>query len=133
MWLADMGIAVPRSSRAALLPLLWRRARLRWRGLHFASRASDDIDAETLLRLDTCWSAATGLLLVDMINAVAFSARHLLIALDVGEPYRLSRAMAIERRPAAFPTGPAISRRSSSSRRSWRRVSATCMRSRCRV
>ena len=30
--LANMGMAVPRSPRAALLPLLWRRARLRWRG-----------------------------------------------------------------------------------------------------
>ena len=36
--LADLGMSVPRSPRAALLPLLWRRARLRWRGLHFTSR-----------------------------------------------------------------------------------------------
>ena len=31
--LANMGMRVPASPRAALLPLLWRRARLRWRGL----------------------------------------------------------------------------------------------------
>ena len=109
--LANMGMSVPRSPRAALLPLLWRRARLRWRGLHFVSRAVEDIDADTLLRLDTCWSATTGLLLVDMIGAVAFSARHLLIALDAGEPYRLSRAMALESvARAVYPSGRTLSR-----------------------
>ena len=45
--LADLGMSVPRSPRAALLPLLWRRARLRWRGLHFTSRAAGQIDADT--------------------------------------------------------------------------------------
>jgi eukaryotic-like serine/threonine-protein kinase len=102
---------LPRTPRAALLPLLWRRARLRWRGLHFVSRDVSDIDPDTLLRLDTCWSATTGLLLVDMISSVSFSARHLLIALDAGEPYRLSRAMAIESAArAAYPSGRKLSR-----------------------
>ena len=109
---ADMGMSVPRSPRAALLPLLWRRARLRWRGLRFVSRTAGEIDPDTLLRLDTCWSATTGLLLVDMIGSVTFSARHLLIALDAGEPYRLARAMAIESvARAAYPSGRALSRR----------------------
>ena len=70
--LAGMGMRVPRSPRAALLSLLWRRARLRWRGLRFVPRPVDEIDADTLLRVDTCWSATTGLLLVDMISAVGF-------------------------------------------------------------
>jgi len=110
--LADLGMTAPRSPRAALLPLLWRRARLRWRGLHFTSRDVRDIDADTLLRLDTCWSATTGLLLVDMISAFTFSARHLLIALDAGEPYRLSRAMAIESAArGASPGGRRLSRK----------------------
>ena len=110
--LGELGMSVPRSPRAALLPLLWRRARLRWRGLHFTSRTTDQIDPDTLLRVDTCWSAATGLLLVDMISAVAISARHLLVALDAGEPYRLARAMALESMArAAYPSGRALSRR----------------------
>ena len=66
----------------------------------------------TLLYVDACWSAATGLLLVDMISAVAISARHLLVALDAGEPYRLARAMALESMArAAYPSGRALSRR----------------------
>ena len=36
--LADTGMAMPRSPVAALLWLLWRRARLRWRGLRFVPR-----------------------------------------------------------------------------------------------
>ena len=39
--LADLGMSVPRSPRAAL-PLLWRRARLRWRGLHFVASGRPD-------------------------------------------------------------------------------------------
>lgn len=46
--------------------------------------------------MDTCWSAPTGLALVDVISASDFSARHLLMALDLGEPYRIARALAIE-------------------------------------
>ena len=58
--------------------------------------AVQDIDSDALLRVDTCWSAVTGLALVDVIGASEFSARHLHLALDVGEPYRIARALAIE-------------------------------------
>jgi hypothetical protein len=104
--LADMGVIVPQSPRAALLSVLWRRARLRWRGLGFMPRSADEIDANTLRCLDTCWAATTGLLLVDIVAAVDFSARHLLMALDAGEPSRIARGMAIESVSwSAFPTG----------------------------
>jgi hypothetical protein len=94
--LAGMGMSVPRSTRAALAWLLWRRARLRWRGLRFVSRRLEEIDAETLLRMDACWSATTGLALVDIIGASDFCTRHLLMALDAGDCYRIARGMAME-------------------------------------
>jgi hypothetical protein len=104
--LAGMGVGMPRSPRAALLSMLWYRERVRWRGIDFVARAADDIDPDILLRVDTCWSAVTGLLLVDMISAGYFSARHLLLALDAGEPSRIARAMAIEATTRrAYPTG----------------------------
>jgi eukaryotic-like serine/threonine-protein kinase len=60
--------------------------------------------------VDTCWSATTGLLLVDMISAIDFSARHLLMALDAGEPSRIARAMAIESAArGAYPAGRTLS------------------------
>ena len=104
--LAAMGVHVPRTPRAALISLLWHRARLRWRGLRFVPRDVNDVAADTLLRVDTCWSAATGLVLVDVAAGMDFSARHLLMALDAGEPSRIARAMAIESVAwHAFPTG----------------------------
>jgi eukaryotic-like serine/threonine-protein kinase len=110
--LAGMGMHPARSPRAALASLVWRRARLRWRGLQFTSKRVDEIDADALLRVDTCWSAVTGLALVDVIGASDFSARHLLMALDVGEPYRVARAMAIESvARGASPAGRELSER----------------------
>ena len=94
--LAGMGMRPPRSRRAALAWLLWRRARLRWRGLRFVPKPADAIDRDTLLRIDTCWSAATGLALVDFIEASEFNIRDLQMALDAGDAYRIARAMAIE-------------------------------------
>ena len=104
--LAGMGMSVPRSPRAALVWLLWRRARLRWRGLRFVPRPAEAIEAEVLLRIDTCWSAATGLALVDVISASDFCVRHLLMALDAGDSYRIARAMAMESAArGGYPTG----------------------------
>jgi hypothetical protein len=94
--LAGMGMRVPRSSRLALVWLLWRRARLRWRGLRFVPKPVETIDRDALLRMDTCWSAATGLALVDVIGAADFNLRHLHMALDAGDTYRIARGMAIE-------------------------------------
>ena len=108
---AGMGMKVPRSPRAALVAMAWQRARLRWHTLRFVSRHPDDIDADVLLRVDTCWSAVTGLLLVDMIPAGYFSARHLLMALEAGEPSRVARGMAVEAAAnIAFPFGRKLAR-----------------------
>src|SRR5258707_7101780 len=94
--LASVGIRPARSPRAAVVSLVWRRLQLRWRGLRFVSRRVDEIDADAILRVDTCWSAVTGLALVDVINDSDFNARHLLMELDVGVPYRIFPAMAIQ-------------------------------------
>jgi hypothetical protein len=104
--LTNMGVRVPPHPAVALASLLWSRARLRWRGLRFVPRAADEIEADVLRRIDACWSATTGIALVDMISASDFSARHLLMTLDAGEPYRLVRAMAMESAArGAYPTG----------------------------
>jgi hypothetical protein len=84
------------SPLAALAGLVWRRARIRWRGLAFVARDPDHIPADRLLRIDTCWSVATGLALVDQVRAADFNTRHVLLALEAGEPYRVARALALE-------------------------------------
>jgi eukaryotic-like serine/threonine-protein kinase len=90
------GMRLPRGPRTALVSLVFRRARLRRRGLAFVERTVDQIDPDDLLRIDLCWSALTGLTMSDMIRAADISARHLSLALDAGEPYRIARALAIE-------------------------------------
>jgi hypothetical protein len=110
--LTDMGVRVPRGPRTALLSMLWERTRMRWRGLDFVSRRAEDIDADLLLRVDTCWSAVTGLLLVDMVSAGYFCARHLRLALDAGEPSRIARGMAVEATAhTAYSTGRRLAAR----------------------
>ena len=53
--LAGMGMRMPGSPRTALLSLLWRRARLRWRGLRFVSEAR----RTTSTRIRSCaWTPA---------------------------------------------------------------------------
>jgi hypothetical protein len=94
--LSGIGMRAPRTRREALAWLLWRRARLRWRGLRFVPQPVEAIDSETLLRIDTCWAAATGLSMVDFIEASEFNIRDLQMALDAGDAYRIARAMAIE-------------------------------------
>jgi eukaryotic-like serine/threonine-protein kinase len=95
--LESVGLTLAPSPRAAAVRLVWRRARLRFRGTAFVSRSEqDEIDGETLMRLDTCWATATGLALVDVISASDFAAQHLHLALDAGEPSRIARGLALE-------------------------------------
>ena len=82
--LERVDLSVARSPRTAMLRLLWRRARLGWRGLQFVPRHAGEIDPDVLVRLDTCWAAATGLGLVDVIRGSDFIAWHLHLALDAG-------------------------------------------------
>jgi serine/threonine protein kinase len=97
--LTSVGLAVAPTPNRALFSLLTRRAHLRLRGLHFRQRESRQIPIDTLTRIDTCWSAATGLSTVDTIRGADFQTQHLLLALQSGEPYRISRAISME---AAF-------------------------------
>jgi hypothetical protein len=94
--LDEAGLHRASSPRTAALSVVWRRARLRWRGLHFIPRRADQIDADEVVRLDTSWAAATGLALVDVLSASDFVAQHLHMALDAGEPSRIVRGAALE-------------------------------------
>jgi hypothetical protein len=96
--LDGLGLAYAPSPRRALLSLVAMRARLAIRGEE-PVRNEGPFDARALLRVDTCRAAAQGLGLVDNIRGAEFNTRQYLEALELGEPYRLARAVAIE---AAF-------------------------------
>ncbi len=98
--LRTVGMQFERRRRRSVAMLRWLRLRLwflrtsgEWR---FRERAEDDCDPELLRRIDVCWSVEIGLCLVDVLYASEFHARHLLLALEAGEPRRIARGMAME-------------------------------------
>jgi eukaryotic-like serine/threonine-protein kinase len=94
--LSQVGLKLAATPRAALWSLLRARARLRLRGLRYRARPPGESAPADLVRIDACWSASMGLAVVDFIRAADFATRHLLLALDAGEPYRIARALANE-------------------------------------
>lgn len=96
---AARGLEIPKTPGRALAALLLRRAELRLRGLAFTERPEREIPAAQLAKIDVCWSASLGLALVDSVRGAGFQTQSLLLSLDAGEPYRISRALSCE---AAF-------------------------------
>jgi tetratricopeptide (TPR) repeat protein len=94
--LGSVGLSLGRSRPRVLRSLLWHRLRLRMRGLDFEERDAADVDRALLRRIDTAWSVSTGLALIDVAQGARFQARHLLLALQAGEPYRAGRGLALE-------------------------------------
>ncbi|HEY0077768.1 MAG TPA: protein kinase [Pyrinomonadaceae bacterium] len=108
--LTAVGLKLAPGPKRALLSLLLRRAQLRLRGLKYVERDSSEIPEDDLLRIDICWSVAAGLAVVDNIRGADFQTRHLLLALQSGEPYRIARALAVERGFSATSGGAARER-----------------------
>jgi eukaryotic-like serine/threonine-protein kinase len=104
--LSTVDMRLPRSPRGALLSLLKSRLLIRLRGLGFRERDLGEIPPRLLTIIDTCWSMALGLAVVDNIRGADFQARHLLLALRAGEPYRVARALAMEAGFYAVQGGP---------------------------
>jgi serine/threonine protein kinase/tetratricopeptide (TPR) repeat protein len=94
--LGAVGMRLAATPRRAMWSLLRRRMRARMRGLRFTERDPSQVSAERLTRVDICWSVAAGIGLTDPIRGADFQTRHLLFALSAGEPYRISRALAME-------------------------------------
>ena len=94
--LQAVGLRVPSTPGRTLAALAWRRSLLRWRGMRYHERSADRVSPAALLRIDTCWSVASGLALVDHLRAAHFQTRALLLALEAGEPYRIARSLAAE-------------------------------------
>ncbi|HEX7251316.1 MAG TPA: protein kinase, partial [Thermoanaerobaculia bacterium] len=94
--LETIGLHFAESSLGSILFFLFHRLRIRLRGLSFRERDASQIAPVHLIRIDTCWSVSMGLGWIDTIRGRDFQARHLLLALKAGEPYRIARALANE-------------------------------------
>jgi hypothetical protein len=94
--LAHLGLRVASSRKAALISLLRRRLHLLIRGTKFEHRDESAVARAQLDRIDLSWAVAGGITMIDPIPAAEFQTHNLLLALDAGEPFRISRAMAWE-------------------------------------
>src|SRR5262249_38239740 len=103
--LAAVDLELPETPQGALASLLYRRARVRLRGLNFKPRKESSIEPEVLQRIDVSWSVAPVMGMVDIIRGSDFQARNLLMALEAGEPFRVARALAAEAAAAATEGG----------------------------
>lgn len=100
--LARFDLSMPATPWMGAVLAVWYRARLTLRGYGSTPRAAEQVDAPTRARLDTLWGATTALSMFSHTRADPLGLRHLLLALDVGEPQRVARALRYE---AAFHVG----------------------------
>src|SRR5207253_3899026 len=91
-----IGMRMASTPRRALARLLLGRARIRLRGLSYRERDAAAVDPEELIRIDVCRSASIGLSMIDTIHGAEFQARHTLLAVRAGEPFRIAVALALE-------------------------------------
>jgi serine/threonine protein kinase len=103
--LAGVGLRLPKSSRHAILIILVERLRLWLRGKRFRERQEAQIPRQQLVQLDTCWSAATSLGMVEALTGAAFGFRYLLLVRKAGEPSRIALTLASEAQMHAMIAG----------------------------
>jgi hypothetical protein len=94
--MTSVGMRMPASRARTLASLAWNRGLLVLRGTRFRRRKESDIPPLDLIKLDTCWSVTVGLMFVRPLTALMLQARHVRLALKLGEPYRVSRALALD-------------------------------------
>ncbi|MCB9701968.1 MAG: protein kinase [Myxococcales bacterium] len=93
--LAAVSLSYPSTPSRANLSIIARSTQLGLRGTNFRERAAEAIDPADLRQVDVCLSASKGLNFVDPIRGFAFALRGLLLALQLGEPRRVARGLAL--------------------------------------
>ncbi|HEY3665268.1 MAG TPA: protein kinase [Polyangiaceae bacterium] len=93
--LLDLGDRLP-TQRRALFIMLAQRIRNRLRGLGWTARGPSEISPSLLRRIDAYHAVGVSLALIDPIRGGAFEARALGLALDAGEPLRLTEVLVME-------------------------------------
>jgi serine/threonine protein kinase/tetratricopeptide (TPR) repeat protein len=92
--LRGIGMRLPEGGFISRLITGLYSIRLKLRSLDFRPRNTSQIPTQELERLDTCWAAVQGLGTGALVRSMDLQVRHLLLALKVGEPSRVIRALA---------------------------------------
>ena len=91
-----VGLELAPTAAQAYDSVMAQKAKLIARGLDFVECDAKKISPATLSRLDIMSAAARGLGMIDTVRGADFQLRHLLGALEIGEPVRIARALAME-------------------------------------
>jgi tetratricopeptide (TPR) repeat protein len=91
--LAAMDVRIPESDSAVLAAIVWERLRLQMRGLSYREQPESAVPARVLERIDTIDSLGLETQSYDPLRAALLQLRGMRLALDTGEPKRVSRAL----------------------------------------
>jgi hypothetical protein len=94
--LRGLRVRAPRSRWGMVLSLLYRRARIRLRGLRFRRRSEAESSPDDLARMNVYEAIGRSLMMLDNVRAADFQARLLLLALRCGIPARVAQAVGLE-------------------------------------
>jgi eukaryotic-like serine/threonine-protein kinase len=94
--IGGVGLRLAATPTRALMSFGLSRLRLAIRGLRYNAVDERDIPVTQLVRADVAFAAAQGLGTAVPMRAADFQARSLLLALRMGEPRRIARALAAE-------------------------------------
>lgn len=110
--LGELDIPLPASAFRALASAGLSFVRFVARGTDFELRPADQVPPEPLLRLDALQGVARGTSMLDHTLSAAIAGRNLLTALELGEPSRALRALALQAGVEANLGGAWLRRRS---------------------
>ncbi len=91
--LAEMDVSIPESDTALLAAIVWERLRLQMRGLDYREQSEQAVPARELERIDLIDSFGLETQSYDPLRAALLQLRGMRLALDTGEPKRVSRAL----------------------------------------
>jgi hypothetical protein len=106
---SDVGLRFPATSRQAMLSIVKRLAVLKLRGVSFRDQPRRRPSEKALTRIDVCYSAGKGLLMVDPPRGAHFALLGLWLALRSGDVPRIARSLCMVG-CTVVPAGGAITR-----------------------
>jgi len=105
--LTSVGLKLP-TPRRAIFGVIVRRLLLKLRGLRYQARTQQELSPDLMMRIDVAWGVTIGLARIDYIRSAYFQSIQLALALKLGDPYRIARALSVEAGMASVRGGPAM-------------------------
>lgn len=92
---AEVGLDYPDGERAAQTRMKDALARLVARGLTWSERSELELPSREVARYELGWTLCKGLIATDVVRGGLFAVESAALALDLGEPKRLARSLAV--------------------------------------